>query len=89
MIPCWKLFVRKSRFTILVRFCTSHDVDPSEIGLLCEELVSDHDEEIVKILQRFVEGGSKNVEETLCVQMAHVCSQEEYDRVWMGVKSDG
>ena len=56
-------------------------VDPSKIGSLCEELVSDYDEQIVDVLQKFADGAKENVEESLCVDIAHACSKKEYKRV--------
>ena len=57
------------------------EVDPSEIGILCEELVSDYDSSIINMLKSVADGSSKKVEEELCVKVAHICSKKEYHRV--------
>lgn len=64
-------------------------IDPSEIGSLCEELVSDYDSSIVKMLQRVADGSSQTVEEELCVKVAHICSKKEYRRVRINLRYDG
>lgn len=56
-------------------------LDPSKIGTLCEELVSDYDDQIIDVLQKFADGSKENVEKSLCVDIAHVCSKKEYKRV--------
>ena len=56
-------------------------LDPSKIGTLCEELVSDYDDQIIGVLQKFADGSKENVEKSLCVDIAHACSKKEYKRV--------
>lgn len=60
---------------------SASQLDPSEIGTLCEELVSDYDDQIIGVLQKFADGSKENVEQSLCVDIAHACSKKEYKRV--------
>lgn len=74
-------------FAFLFVECNSQ-LDPSKIGTLCEELVSDYDDQIIGVLQKFADGSKENVEKSLCVDIAHACSKKEYKRVreWRGLR---
>lgn len=50
--------------------------------------MSDYDDQIIGVLQKFADGSKENVEKSLCVDIAHACSKKEYKRVreWRGLR---
>lgn len=60
------------------QFC---DVGPSQIGLLCEEMVDEYDDEITSVLMQLADNELSQAEESICVGIAHICTKKEYTRI--------
>lgn len=56
-------------------------VGPSRIGTLCEELIADHDDQIISVLQQLSDNQLKQAEESICVHIAKKCTRKEYEKV--------